>query len=154
MLSSLIGVRQIVNYEAQAAIELEVVADTSEMDNYPIIIPDMSSNGAQAIDIEEMLEEILKDVNNKTPASVISARFHNSLAVMAKKACVNIRKGYGIKSVILSGGVWQNINLLRRTCSELLSSEFQVYIHRKVPTNDSGIALGQAVIANHRLSNL
>jgi hydrogenase maturation protein HypF len=62
-----------------------------------------------------------------------------------------IRKDYSIDQVVLSGGVWQNLTLLQRTCDLLTSENFKVYIHRQVPSNDGGLALGQAMVAVHRM---
>jgi hydrogenase maturation protein HypF len=59
---------------------------------------------------------------------------------------------YGINDVVLTGGVWQNMTLLQRTHSLLMSGNFNVHIHRRVPTNDGGIALGQAIIAAHKIT--
>ena len=70
---------------------------------------------------------------------------------MVMDAAARLRLQSGMDKVVLSGGVWQNITLLRRTLSLLLSAGFRVYFHREVPTNDGGLALGQAVIAAARL---
>ena len=79
--------------------------------------------------------------------SKISARFHNGLADVCRVASMAIRERTGLNEVALSGGVWQNITLLGRTLALLRESGFVVYLHHQVPTNDGGLALGQAVIA-------
>ncbi len=81
------------------------------------------------------------------PLPDISARFHNGLAEIVRVIAVDLQGRYGIHEVALSGGVWQNITLLRRTLPLLQESGLRVYIHREVPTNDGGLSLGQAVIA-------
>ena len=85
------------------------------------------------------------------PTSKISARFHNGLAEGVRMVVGKMSQETGIREVALSGGVWQNITLLRRTLSLLQDDGFEVYIHREVPTNDGGLSLGQAMIAAGRL---
>lgn len=82
---------------------------------------------------------------------MISAKFHNGLAEVICAAVHRMSKDTGIRTVALSGGVWQNITLMRRTLSLLRAAGFQVYLHHQVPTNDGGLSLGQAVIAASRL---
>jgi hydrogenase maturation protein HypF len=143
--ASLAGVRQRVNYEAQAAIELEALLEPSETGAYPFGLTDTE------IDIAPAIEAILIDISRKVGVPTISARFHNGIAVAAEAAADRARKHTGLTAVVLSGGVWQNITLLRRALSLLRAKDFQVYIHRQVPTNDGGIALGQAAIIAARL---
>jgi hydrogenase maturation protein HypF len=72
---------------------------------------------------------------------------------MVCKVCSTIRNDFGVTDVVLSGGVWQNMTLLHRTHDLLVSENFKVHIHHQVPTNDGGLALGQAVVAIHRMAN-
>ncbi len=143
--ASLAGVRQSVNYEGQAAIEFEALADSAEAGKYSFGL------NQDQVEIRTMLEALIKDVMAGVHLSKISARFHNGLAGMAREACLKIKSETGIDEVVLSGGVWQNITLLGRTLSLLETSGFKVYIHREVPTNDGGLSLGQAVIAATRM---
>lgn len=71
---------------------------------------------------------------------------------MTCQVCRNIRNESGISDVALSGGVWQNLTLLKATLLRLRAEGFQVYIHKVIPPNDGGVALGQAVIASTRLT--
>ncbi|HHT9155188.1 MAG TPA: Kae1-like domain-containing protein [Candidatus Tripitaka sp. YC43] len=97
-----------------------------------------------------LFEGILKDLCKGTPITKISSRFHYSVALMTGEVCKRIRGESGQKRVVLSGGVFQNV-LLLRLCEGILGREgFDVYIHHKVPTNDGGLSLGQAVIADRR----
>jgi hydrogenase maturation protein HypF len=82
----------------------------------------------------------------------ISAKFHNGLAQLALEICQDLRVSRNINEIALSGGVWQNITLLRRTLSLLQMAGFVVYIHHQVPTNDGGLSLGQAAIVAARLN--
>jgi hydrogenase maturation protein HypF len=143
--AALAGVRQKVNYEAQAAIEFEALADESESEGYPFGLDQ------DRVQLRSALQALIRDVMAGVRVSKISARFHNGLAEMTREICVKIRSEAGINEVALSGGVWQNITLLRRTLSLLRGDGFVVYIHHEVPTNDGGLSLGQAVIAAKRL---
>ena len=151
--AALAEVRQSVNYEAQAAIEYEVLADPDEYGMYPFkweqdeACPERS----RRIQIRSAVDALIADVLASVPAPVISAKFHNGLAQLALEICQNLRVVNNINEVALSGGVWQNITLLRRTLSLLQDDGFVVYIHHQVPTNDGGLSLGQAVIAASRL---
>ncbi len=143
--AALAGVRQKVNYEAQAAIEFEAAAGIAEEEPYPFEI------GQTTVGVKPVIRALIEDTLAGVPVSVISGRFHTGLAKMVADACYRLRSETSINEVFLSGGVWQNITLLRRTLSLLRKADFQVYIHRAVPTNDGGLALGQAAIAAQRL---
>ena len=93
------------------------------------------------------VEALTADALAGVPISMISARFHNGLADVVRVAALEVRESTGVNEVALSGGVWQNLTLLKRTLPLLESEGFKVYIHREVPTNDGGLSLGQAVIA-------
>lgn len=139
--AALAGIRQKVNYEAQAAIEFEALADETEGASYSFGV------SQDKVQVRTAVEALIKDLMAGVHISKISARFHNGLAEMAREVCLNIKSEAGINEVALSGGVWQNITLLRRTLSLLHESGFIVYIHHQVPTNDGGLSLGQAIIA-------
>ena len=143
--AALAGVRQEVNYEAQAAIEFEAVADPDEPGIYPFDVD------ASKLLVRQVITSLVSDVFSGTPISIISARFHNGLAAGLRSVVMGIKAETGLNEVVLSGGVWQNITLLRRTLSLLRQDGFVVYIHREVPTNDGGLSLGQAVIAAQRI---
>jgi hydrogenase maturation protein HypF len=144
--ASLARVRQSVNYEAQAAIELEALVDPDEHCAYPFEL------GDGPIDVRPALEDMWLDLESGISPSIISARFHNGVAQMVKTTCEAIRRWEGLENVALSGGVWQNMTLLHKSVSALETAGFTVYIHRQVPANDGGLALGQAVVAHHSLS--
>jgi hydrogenase maturation protein HypF len=145
--AALAGVRQSVNYEAQAAIEFEASADEAEAGKYPF------TWSPPKVQVRRAVEALVADALAGVPIQKISARFHNGLAEVCLAACVETRKKFDINEVALSGGVWQNITLLGRVLSLLESDGFKVYIHREVPTNDGGLSLGQAVIAARQLSD-
>ena len=145
VVAALIGVRQEVNYEAQAAIELEALLDPSEAGAYSLAIED------DRIDPGSMLEAMVTDLQAGLPQGIIAARFHKGLARMVSGICRDLRRRYGLSTVALSGGVWQNMTLLRQTVDQLQTDGFTILIHRQVPANDGGLALGQAIIAARKL---
>ena len=143
--AALAGGRQQVNYEGQAAIEFEALADPAEAGQYPFELDQ------DQVRVRTAVEALIQDVLKGVPPSQISTKFHNGLAQAVLEMCHTIRVETGIDEVALSGGVWQNITLLRRTLSLLEVDGFRVYLHREVPPNDGGLSLGQAVIATARM---
>jgi hydrogenase maturation protein HypF len=154
--SALIGVRQKVNYEAQAAVELEALVDPLETGAYPFGYQSSQTGGAVPLAVEPapLLEAVLADLHRGASPSAISARFHNGIAHMVLDVCSFIRSQYGLHQVALSGGVWQNITLFTKTTHLLNRAGFEVLAHQKVPANDGGLSLGQAVVAVRRQQNL
>ncbi|HNW15027.1 MAG TPA: hypothetical protein PKG92_10155, partial [Anaerolineaceae bacterium] len=139
--SSLLGIRHHISYEGQAAIELENICDRSENQTY-----DLPINGSR-IDTLALFPQILKDMRNGVSHAVIAARFHNAIANCCLVICQKFRTSTGVNKVALSGGVWQNMTLLRKTTQLLYSDGFEPLIHHRVPANDGGISLGQTLIA-------
>jgi len=146
--AALSGVRGIIEYEAQAAIDLEMLAydAAGETGRYPFSLIEQS--GVSIIQIHDLFTSIINDLRGNTPKAIIAARFHNTVAQMILETCRAISAKTGIKKAALSGGVFQNRLLLRKTIPPLESAGFEVYTHRQVPCNDGGISLGQVVIAN------
>ena len=144
--SALIGVRQRVNYEGQAAMELEALCEASGTDNtYPFPI---TSGETTTLDSGPLLEAILRDLRSGASRSSIAARFHSSVATAVVEVCKLAREATGLNTVALTGGVFQNIFLLTLAVERLRNSGFQVLWHRVVPANDGGLALGQAAIGH------
>jgi len=152
--ASLAGVRQVVNYEAQAAVELEALCDPGETGEYslPVEPDDQSGTHHYQINPAPLIAELVEDVQTATPLATISGRFHNSISRMVNQVCQALRSDFGTNDVVLSGGVWQNMTLLERAYQLLNSEHFNVYVHSQVPANDGGLSLGQALIAIHRLA--
>ncbi len=144
--SSLLGICDVITYEAEAAIRLEMLADNSIEESYSCPLP--RGRFPLAIDVSPLLCGIIQDLKAGVPTAVISAKFHNTVAWMVTEVCSLIRERDGLNKVALSGGVFQNIYFLKRTLDYLRRKCFEPYIHHQVPCNDGGIALGQAVIAN------
>ncbi len=146
--AALTGVQQMINYDAQAAIELEMIVanDVRETGIYPFSIDQLQE--MQVVRLGELLEAIARDAKDGTPPETISLKFHRTVAQLIAEVCTLVAQSRGIDQVALSGGVFQNRLLLRLVTVALRQEGFSVLTHRLVPCNDAGISLGQAVIAN------
>ncbi|MBU4349042.1 carbamoyltransferase HypF, partial [bacterium] len=143
--SSLIGVRDEISYEGQAAMELESFCASGIKERYNFCI---CKEGEEfIIDPQEIFIDIIADLKKGVDKKVMSAKFHNTVAEFTFGLCGKIRENSGINKIALSGGVFQNKYLTEKVVSLLEDKGFKVYIQRKVPPNDGGISLGQAVIA-------
>lgn len=147
--SSIVGIRDRVNYEGQAAVELEMVADEDCGDEYAYGIAD-GGDGALIIETKSIIHGVVEDLKAEAKPATISAKFHNTIAHIILDVCMRIRERSGLNRVALSGGVFQNMFLLGWVCPLLSGAGFEVYTHHQVPPNDGGISLGQVVIAGVR----
>ncbi len=153
--ASICDVRQNVNYEGQAAIEFEALVDEGETGGYAFEVEADSvvrptgrlRTGAYCVKLDGLIRAVVADTRSGVPTPLISARFHNGLAQLVLEVCERLRHERGLCEVALSGGVFQNVTLLQKTCKRLRGADFTVYTHHLVPPNDGGLALGQAVIA-------
>jgi len=149
-ISALLGIRGEIDYEGQAAVELEMAAYEEDyahaQESYPYRI--IEDNGIRIVHLKGLLSALIEDLHQGVSKEMISVKFHNTVAQVINEMCRLITDETGITQVALSGGVFQNRLLLRKTVSLLEGSGFQVFTHRQVPCNDGGISLGQAVIAN------
>jgi len=145
--AAILGVRDAINYEGQAAVELEQLADPAEAGAYPAAL-----EAGQPFQIRgaDLLHGVIDDLTSGVPAPVIAARFHHGVAALIEAGCVAMRDRYGLRTVALSGGVFQNSLLLHATVARLEARGFRVLLHSRVPCNDGGISLGQAVVAAAR----
>jgi len=147
--ASIAGIRQFVNYEGQAAIELEMAADgCTDEGRYPFEL--RATNDALVIDARPMFRRLVEDVLASAPASLISARFHNGLAEVLANSAHLIHERTGLHRVCASGGTFNNQVLQRKLTALLEADGFQVFTQRQVPCGDGGLSLGQAMIAAHR----
>jgi hydrogenase maturation protein HypF len=148
--SALIGIRSEIDYEGQAAVELEMAAydciDKVGDTSYPYST--VESDGVNLIQLKDLFSAIVEDLHQGVSNATISAKFHNAVAHMIFDMCRLIAKKTGLNQVALSGGVFQNRLLSRKVVPLLESAGFSVLVHKQVPCNDGGISLGQAVIAN------
>ncbi len=143
--ASLLGLRQVVHFEGQAAMELEFLTHGTPTDEvYPFSLSGRAL--PHVLDWSAMIEAILQDVRQGTPRPLIATRFHNTLVEMM----VGVARAAGIERVALSGGCFQNAYLTERAVRRLREEGFRPYWHQRVPPNDGGIALGQIVGAAMR----
>jgi hydrogenase maturation protein HypF len=150
--SALAGVRGEIDYEAQAAIELEMLADESDKASVSYPFSAVEENGCRVVRLGELVTAVIDDVKQGIPSGAISTKFHWTMAGMIVNMCGAISRDTGIKVVALSGGVFQNRLLFRLAVSGLREEGFEVFTHRLVPCNDGGISLGQAAVANFAVS--
>ena len=136
-------------YEGQAACELEGVADASERSAYPCRVE--REGELFVIRGSDLLEALAEDVLRGSETGTVAARFHNGLAEGLLRSAELAREATGLRTVALSGGVFQNALLSERLSERLLRAGFEVLAHRLVPANDGGLALGQAAVAAARL---
>ncbi|MCD4739043.1 MAG: carbamoyltransferase HypF [Anaerolineae bacterium] len=146
--SALLGVCQTTTYEAQAAIELEQVAVESRgaLSPYPFDLAE-GEDGVLVVQLAPLFGALLAEIGRGVAVSEIAWRFHRTVAEMIAQVCERIRVATGLNTVALSGGVFQNQLLLELALPRLTSQGFEILLHRQVPTNDGGISLGQAALA-------
>ena len=166
--SALLGVRQVASYEAQSAIELEMVANAAQgrvQKPYPFGTEQL--DGAQAwgcadfalshhreLRLAPLLLALLQDLDAGIPTSDISWRFHLTIVEMIVQTAQAIRDETGLDRIALSGGCFQNRLLLSLVIPMLRDRAFKVLTHKQVPTNDGGVSLGQAAIAHYRMNGV
>jgi hydrogenase maturation protein HypF len=141
--AALAGIRSTVTFEGQAAMMLEMVADSGAAEAYPF---EWTQEAPRRLLTGPIIRGVVDDLIAGVPVSVVSARFHQTIMTAFAKICEYLRKETGIDRVALSGGVFQNVRLLAGMIGKLKNLDFYVMSHKEVPTNDGGIALGQAVI--------
>jgi len=147
--SALLGIRSEIDYEGQAAVELEMAAHREDIwvqESYPYCISE--DEGVKIVRLRDLLSAVIKDSKQDVSKGSISVKFHHTIARMIDEMCRSIADETEITQVALSGGVFQNRLLLKKTTDLLESGGFQVFTHRQVPCNDGGISLGQAVVGN------
>jgi hydrogenase maturation protein HypF len=147
--AALVSGRDVVHYEGQAAVELEMLADESCTECYAWTVDD--SVWPLQLRTDELIQAIVDDLRRGESAATIAARFHNTVAAATADVCRTLRAQGAPRDVVLAGGVFQNTLLLQRLVPQLEALGLRVYVPSKVPLNDAGIALGQAVIANARV---
>lgn len=146
--AALLGFTKKVSYEAEACIFLENLAlsrlDITSLYSYTL----KQLHQSWVIDSISLIQELVSDLQKGVLPAIISRKFHNTLSLASLALCTKIRDAYHINQVALSGGVFQN-ELLLSDLERLLSKHhFEVFTHKKVPCNDSGLSVGQLVIAS------
>ncbi|MBC7258848.1 MAG: carbamoyltransferase HypF [Chloroflexi bacterium] len=162
--AAMAGGRGRVTYEAQAAIEMEMASQLAQGDAYgyffrraePLSWGDTASLPplpcAYEVALKPLLAGVVRDVQEGRTLAQIGGRFHRTLAQMAAEVCCLISQATGFTTVALSGGCFQNRLLLAQTVEELRKRGLEPLLHRQVPANDGGLALGQAAIGHFALA--
>jgi hydrogenase maturation protein HypF len=146
--AALIGIRQEVSYEAQAAMELEMSGRSScETAGYPFAI--RRENRCWLIDSSALFGAIVEDLRQKVGTETISRRFHNGLVDTLVRLSRLLREESSINQICLSGGTFNNSLVFEQLICKLESDEFEVFTHSEVSAGDGGLSLGQALVAAH-----
>jgi hydrogenase maturation protein HypF len=147
--AAILGTRQAVSFEGQAAMELETLATGRTKKSYPFEI--MRDGGRIVLDLRPLVRAIAEErIKGKDPAA-IAAAFHRTIIGALVAMTVAVREQTGLGKAVLSGGCFQNRVLLEGTVLELENTGFEVYTHQMLPSNDGCIALGQAIVAAAQL---
>jgi hydrogenase maturation protein HypF len=148
--AALCGVRARINYEGQAAIELEGLVDPSARGAYAIDV--RSHGGMIELDPRDAVAAVLRERTAGVAVGVVAARFHAGLARATALACERLAHERGLELVVLSGGVFQNRVLLELTLAELRRAGLRPLVPERLPAGDGGISYGQAAVAAARLA--
>jgi len=143
-IAAIVGIRNTVVFEGQAAMELEMMSDEKAKGVYNF---EWTAEETHRIFLQPIISGIVDDMKRGVSPSTISGKFHNTIIALFSELCEVIRKENGLNRVALSGGVFQNSIILSGLIKDLKQRDFQVITHSLVPTNDGGISLGQAMIA-------
>jgi hydrogenase maturation protein HypF len=143
--ASVLGLGHEADFEGQAAMALEAAAGEGIEDDYPFEIEEREP---LQIDTRPAMACLVREALAKSETGLMAAKFHNTLVTLITEVCLRVRKAERLNRVCLSGGTFQNMYLLKRAVTRLRQHGFEVFVNSKVPPNDGGISLGQAVIAN------
>jgi hydrogenase maturation protein HypF len=153
--ASLLGIRDVVEYEAQAAVELELLAE----DAYdaggsvrPLAFEMVRKDGLLVYDPRPTLRELLRERAGGSPVETLAGRFQQTIAAVTQAFVGEVRRETGLGVVVLSGGVFQNQWLATTVVRRLTGEGFEVHVNHLVPANDGGISYGQAAVAAARLA--
>jgi hydrogenase maturation protein HypF len=149
--ASLLNIKHRISYEAEAAILLEMFSSRPAVKNKSFDFYISKEKDKYLIDWQPVFLAILDDLSKGEKKGDICYKFHLTFAKIIAETAELLRKDYGINNIVLSGGVFQNFLLLGLARQLLQKQGFKTYYHKRVPTNDSGISVGQAVIANTQI---
>lgn len=146
--SSLLGLRDVAEFEAQAAIDLEMAAEPTARGRLPYRI--VRRDGLLVYDPRLTLVALLEGAATAVPVTTLAGRFHRTIVAVTRELCAEARRVTGLGVVCLSGGVFQNARLVEALIRRLTLDGFQVHINEQVPVNDGGISYGQAAVGAAR----
>ena len=145
--SALLGICDIITYEAQGAIRLQMFAEKSRTRrSYNFTLK--KDDAGLIIKTDAVIRQIVGDLEKRVSREDIACKFHHGIAKIAAKICFVLRGKNQLNTVAISGGVFQNKLLLETLVKILRQNKFKVYYNELLPTNDGAIALGQVAIAN------
>ena len=155
--AALVGVRDRVSYEGEAAMELEWLAERAPHDGayaFDLIETGSHDDGAPVlkVDTRPVITSVVEDTCRGVDSAQVARRFHMGVVDLIGIVCDRLRSRGGPRVVVLSGGVFMNTLLVTESRRRLESLGLQVYTHRHVPTNDGGLSLGQLAIAAARIA--
>jgi hydrogenase maturation protein HypF len=153
-IAALVGLRDRVSFEGQAAMQLEWIATGEKIaESYPFETanPHPHSTDSLELDTRPMIRAIVADLGAATPAAIIARRFHSTLVELILQTCRRLGDLAGITKVVLSGGVFMNALLVSETASHLKSQGFYPFHQHQAPPNDGGLSLGQVAIAARQI---
>jgi hydrogenase maturation protein HypF len=148
--AALLGLRDVAEYEAQAAIDLEIAAGDRPAARLPSRVARV--DGLLVYDPGPTLRALLEGVAARRPVRDLAAAFHETIAEVTRELVADARTETGLRTVCLSGGVFQNRRLASALLRRLARDGFEVFINRQVPVNDGGISYGQAAVAAARMA--
>ena len=148
--AALCGLRSSINYEGQAAVELEAACDPDERGAYPIDVG-AGAGGGLVIDPREALGAIRDDLAAGVDVGRVASRFHAAIANATVSACTSAASSCGTELVVLAGGVFANRRLLERAAGGLAACGLRVLTPARLPAGDGGISYGQAAVAAARI---
>ena len=148
-IAAIIGIKERCSYEGQGAVLLEAAAERGIDARYTVTL----EGEPLRFDWREMISEIVRDKSLGVPAGVVAAKFMNTLIDVGTAQCRYAREKTGLTHIVLSGGSFQNMYIMRRLPARLRGEGFEVYHHSRVSANDEGLSLGQLMIAQYALEN-
>ena len=148
-IAAIIGIKERCSYEGQGAVLLEAAAERGIDARYTVTL----EGEPLRFDWREMIREIVRDKSLGVPAGVVAAKFMNTLIDVGTAQCRFAHEKTGLTHIVLSGGSFQNMYIMRRLPARLRGEGFEVYHHSRVSANDEGLSLGQLMIAQYALEN-
>jgi len=151
--ASLLGIRDTITFEGQAAMNLQAASRTEENRPYDIRFNDVHGGEGQILvemDFDSLFIEMVGDLKRGISPGVMGGRFHETIIEGFSRAALDVSAATGLRKVVLSGGVFNNEMILSGILRRLEHQGLKVYTHSKVPAGDGGISLGQAMIAGEQ----
>jgi hydrogenase maturation protein HypF len=149
--AALLGIRDVAEYEAQAAIELELLAGQASVE--PLAYAFQRSEGLMIYDPRPTIIALLEGRAAGAATELLAARFQETIAAVTRDFVAEVGATTGLRTVVFSGGVFQNQWLATNLVRRLTGDGFEVHTNRLVPANDGGISYGQAAVAAARLAS-